>query len=752
MRSAMAKDISIDISVTNIGPHGSLSYKSALGSLEMGVYANNGTGKTFLSRIFRVATKQEQNSIDSNKLISIGKTEGKFSLTITSSKEPGVTRLLTIELKRDVPPVVTNSTQYIFRVFNDDYVKENLEALKYKPNGQIEGYILSKQKIDLTKEKKKLEELKVEIQNVKDSVFAAGKLATNELDKLEISKNTSEYKQLTFNNLISPEGVQQEPEAFSFLLTKYNQFKSIPDNLEDVTLQSISSDPNSLNQDVKQFLFTPFTKSTLAEEFKNKVKAKQDFIEKGVELHKKISDQCPFCEQSLSEDAAELIDRYNQFLDDAEAKQIKVADSLIKQVQDLQLAIRETASGVLRSNEQLRKSKLFIPSLNEATVSPTEDPSNLDASFELIIETLTQKKGDISSELNSVEISTAFQKIGAWLISSRNIVAANNVVILLFNERKSNLNAERIELNRRLCRAKFWELKSAQDAALKMFVELRDKEALLIEEIAKKEQSEKVSRKEKVVETFKELLNSFFGEKYAFDENTFCLKFQNVLLESTAMDVLSTGERSIVAFCYFIAETHSVIEKETDYQNLFFVIDDPISSQDFHFVYATSQKIRNLHKYFGITRLRIVLLTHNLEFMSILIRNRVIDQKFILSDGGLTVIGNELIMPYEHHLRDIAGIVKDGKKAVHTTSNSLRHILETLNKFVAPDVELEAYCEGIDGFKENEFLYTMIHDQSHGGIRIQKAYTEEMIKKGCEVVINHIAKDYGGQLKKIAVS
>ena len=133
--------------------------------------------------------------------------------------------------------------------------------------------------------------------------------------------------------------------------------------------------------------------------------------------------------------------------------------------------------------------------------------------------------------------------------------------------------------------------------------------------------------------------------------------------------------------------------------------------------------------------------------MSIIIRNKIIEQKFVLSNGKIDGLGNELIMPYEEHLRDIYAISQKTKTACHTTPNSLRHILETINRFIAPDIELNSFCERIEGYAENEFLYSLMHDGSHGGIRLQKAYTDEMIKAACDVVVNYVSKDFAGQIK-----
>ena len=48
------------VKATNIGPHENLNANLNLGNLEFGIYANNGSGKTFLSRAFRLLTKKNR--------------------------------------------------------------------------------------------------------------------------------------------------------------------------------------------------------------------------------------------------------------------------------------------------------------------------------------------------------------------------------------------------------------------------------------------------------------------------------------------------------------------------------------------------------------------------------------------------------------------------------------------------------------------------------------------------------------------
>ena len=63
----MADDkITTTIKCQNIAPIENLTREIKSGSLKMGVFANNGSGKTFLSRLFRLTEKQDELILDEN--------------------------------------------------------------------------------------------------------------------------------------------------------------------------------------------------------------------------------------------------------------------------------------------------------------------------------------------------------------------------------------------------------------------------------------------------------------------------------------------------------------------------------------------------------------------------------------------------------------------------------------------------------------------------------------------------------------
>lgn len=163
-------------------------------------------------------------------------------------------------------------------------------------------------------------------------------------------------------------------------------------------------------------------------------------------------------------------------------------------------------------------------------------------------------------------------------------------------------------------------------------------------------------------------------------------------------------------------------------------------------MYSVANIIRSVGEIFKIDKVRFLILTHNLEFMSMLIRNKIIKYKYVLRSSGLEELRKELILPYEEHLKDIYDVSKNRKRPSHTTPNSIRHILETINKFSSPHLELQAFFSSVQVFRDCEFIYTLIQDNSHGNIRLQGAYTEESLINGCKTVIRYIEQTFGGQL------
>ena len=176
-------------------------------------------------------------------------------------------------------------------------------------------------------------------------------------------------------------------------------------------------------------------------------------------------------------------------------------------------------------------------------------------------------------------------------------IESNNNEIVSINGKKNSISNENKLIRKQICKRTVDDLITEHKTNIKSLEKLRTSYSSLKVEIENKKQQEKVSKKKMVASTIKAVLNYFFTDKYTLDEDSFRLTFnKKVLQKKQAKDVLSAGEKNIVAFAYYIGDTHLKVNNEDDYKKLFFVIDDPISSMDFSHVYTLCGVIRDIKK------------------------------------------------------------------------------------------------------------------------------------------------------------
>ena len=743
------KKITTTLKANNIGPHSNLISKLHLNSLKIGIFANNGKGKTFISRMFRLVENPDIEK--ANKVLSINTKNGSFSFQIDEKKDTGnSSEVLEIKILKNNDPEINNGTRYIYHVFNSDYVKENIEEMKFLPDGEIEGYILGKVKIDLSKEKEKLKNFENQISS-KGHIFKKKVEETRkELDTLKVRKNTHEYK-FTYTDVYKNTFDYKDEKSFDDLKFLNRVLSRIPDDLADIPEIEIKKDIIFL-EDLSELLTTKYSKSSFAQEFKEKIEVKHSFVVEGITKLPKDRinwEKCPFCEQELLENAKNLIDDYVIFLNDEESKVKTNIGNFILKLDNLNKDLIFNIANQTKTSKQFDNVKQYIPSQVNVNLAEFDDDDEIKKAIFFLKDLLETKKIDIEKIIDLDEYENKIQVIMNYAELIDKMVIKNNDFISVLNIKKKNTSAEKLSLNRRLCKALYQKLQIDVKDSIDEIKELVKQKKELVKDIEEKESKKKVSKKAKVTESLKYYLNCFFGDKYTLDEENFCLKFHTHLMSENATDILSDGEKRIVAFCFYLSDIHKVISKEKDYENLFLIIDDPISSLDFHYVYSVSQILRNLQNQLNVQRNRFLIFTHNLEFMSILIRNKIIKEPIILSNSHFSKLSRELVMPYEEHLRDINSISKGDELPSHTTPNSVRHVLETINRFESPNIGLKDYIEKQGILDENEFVYSLIHDASHGVIRQQKAYTNEMIINGCKVVIDFMKKKFEGQIKQI---
>jgi len=749
----------VKLQCTNIAPLTNLDNEFENKSLKIGVFANNGCGKTFISRMFRLLERTNINDNDggvqpfnTDKLITLGETKSSFGFKI-SDDQGNIVEDIKIDLTQNIPPTISQ-TEYLYHTFNQDFVDENIRALGYEHTEDVQGFILGKTNIDISDDNIKLSELNKNKKDLRDTIEAnINSFIEKHIDSIANIRRLSDYSRYVSVDVFlanGENGKQDLQKKFKDYVTDYDKIKSVPENLSDINpVPSIQVD-ESLLSEILNILSTAYTLSHFADDFKEEMRNKQDFIEKGLAFLNENNERCPFCKQKLEADALSLIDKYNDFIHDNESKTIKRIQLLIQHIENKrkELTLLRTKNTEASNQYNVYKTK-YIPSCESLSLESVEIKA-IDELFVELKNALDSKLQDISMVVNVPDdIAKMIQK---QLSTVNNVVERNLSLISQINGKKNAIGEENKEVRRNICKAAYNDWVDKYGTDQKRYIDL-DKQIVALEfEIKRKQDSVKISKKKLVADTIRQVLDYFFSGKYSLDDDTFRLVFQSKTLEKEqTKNILSEGEKNIVAFAYYLGDTHTIIEKEDDYKRLFFIIDDPISSMDFTYVYTMSGVIRDLKLMFPKLgeRLRQIVLTHNSDFIRILSSNKILDKILLLKNNSLQEWNDNFTVPYINHLLDIYLIARKGVRASHTTANSIRHIIETIDKFESINSNEDSVKEFIKTYiPDDKKSYTYINDLSHGGWRTeQQPMTDDDYQEVCETIIKLVESRYPNQIK-----
>lgn len=750
--------IDFSLKLKNIGKHQSLDFKEKINSLRIALYAMNGSGKTFISRAFRLAEMQnitEQNGmIDKvNDIISFDSNNAKIQLHIKNLKNQNQFDL-DVELTRDKFPRFNQKIWYIFHVFNSDYILENIQSRQYEVNGDIDGYIIGKENIDLNDEKAKRSILEKQEKDLKKKINDKIQEGLKELTELKINSRLKEYQNITFDNIV--EDIEQGFDNslnFSSLANEYKNISSDIEEYKDIeNIDCVGIDDVSFLNEIQTKLEKEYSKSNFAEDFVEKMKSKKEFIELGMNNIKEDNSNCPFCEQKLDDKARDLINKYNEFLDTEETKLLKFIERSRNNLDNFSNQIKSDIekSKNIQADYNRLKALFKQKELGNLKNIETEEFELLKNGIDAVRSALDNKSKDITQAIN---INEYIESIKKYINISIEVAQYNNELIASINSLKNNSKDYVKELKIKICQAKMLEIKNIVKEEIKDYKSNTVSLKKLDARIAVKQERAKKSKKEEFIKTFRLLLDVFFQGKYNFSESDFCLTLNNEYkLKNRITKVLSDGEKSIIAFCHYIAESHVKISQADEYEKMFFIIDDPISSMDYHYVYSVSKVIRDLQNYISdIEKIRFLILTHNVDFYNMLIRNKITKDNFILEDGKIIKINeNKYILPYIEQLKEIYKIYIGQEKPKYHTANSIRNILESVGRFFYPTDDLHDVMQKLGLMEADNILYSFINDGSHGGYVSQKPITEDDKKRCCVDVINALTKIIPGQIEMIA--
>lgn len=738
------RKFSIRLDVDNIGPHfdsKKIAFTDEVDSNKAVFFATNGTGKSFVSRTFRLMAAEKQTAL-ADELLTMGKQSGSLSFSIINDAD---IKKLTVAIEKGKTPTVVNDTGLIFHVFNSDFVEENIKPRHYTPDGDIEGYILGKTQIDLSAERDQEKQLQNEIKDISKAIDADIEKAKKELRDQGVQSSTTEFSLIEKSKLRENE-VFERIAAFDDIVAQLSALSKVPEKLNDVPAPILDVDVTVFDG-IISLLSTQYPKTEWDEDFVSYLRTNRTFIETGLSIADR-SDICPFCKRPYDADALSLIRNYKAYLADKEAEILRQIEYYTKAVSAIITNLKNVAQTTQTAILDTNKLAQYFPSLAEIVLETPDTSDIVLQEFSAMLELLKSKADDLTKTFPSINSSVS---IGQQVITTiESIVKRNAEMIKSINKTKDNSNAERLILRRNLCKAQYMKY----SVSIKQhFTDYDEKNASLLKlqaSIVEKEQQARISKRDKVYETLAFFLNRFFDGKYTIDKNTFQIRFLGSNVGEKASTILSDGEKSIVAFCFYLASTHLLMERDDDYNKLFFIIDDPISSMDFHYVYAVAQSLRDIKGFFGITTHdRIWVFTHNTEFLSIITRNHIIVRAYIIKPGRIEGLKHQLLMPYESHLKDIIEIANGQQLPLHTTANSIRHVLETVSRFEFPEKSVEKYISEDSILSRDSCIFTMCQDLSHGSIRNQPPFSSDVLITACKTVESFMKSKYEGQVSAI---
>ena len=590
------------------------------------IYGRNYSGKTTLSRIFRsLETKKIPDNYISPSFTIFGN-EGEVSQT-----------------------VITNHG-YDIRVYNRDFVKENLSFLVDQVNGEIKTFAIMGEK------NKEIEETITAIESNLGSVESKSglkfdlEIRRQEKDRTkEAHKKESDLLDAKLRNYAN-EKIKKNRDYGDPLYnidkiksdikdTKTPGFKSLPTDEQAAKIALLNQEalpdimgPGSINLNLESIrevaeglLKRTITPTQPIQDLIND-SVLQLWVKNGISLHKDKRDKCAFCRQTLPHDIWNVLDaHFSKESSDLETAIDTCLGSIANEIKAIPGFM--TISGDQFYLEEREGFEISRKALNNALEIYGQDLEALKTALEI-------RKSSLFQTVAVPELKHDAKEIEGHIATIRALIVKNN-------GRSINLEKDK-DVARNLLRLsdvasfiatigyddeikRIAQLKKDFETAEKLFSE--EEKKVRAQEGKVEELRGTLKDEKKGAERVNILLNHFFGHdgikleaQYIPDKTVF--KFQIMRNGQSAYN-LSEGECSLIAFCYFMAKLE---EPESKGKEMIIYIDDPISSLDGNHIFFMFSLIESLiakpiknddssNKY---RYKQLFISTHNLDFLKYL--------------------------------------------------------------------------------------------------------------------------------------
>ncbi len=616
------------------------SFKAFCGldAIEMGefkdynvIFGNNGCGKTSLTRAFELL-------IPKNKHIE------KYR-TISTAESPSIEFKCKDGSYKIEPNSNIGAPTFKVEIYNSDFLHNNAPfnsefGLKKLDDGVIilEGSVLGEETKEINqlkncREKVEKRQKKIKDENSTETLSAEQESAIKKYDE-EIEKIrkevTSKTIQITLDEIeindiceVSKDEFKVQEDALTNLKKDFDELDEAMKKFDDLKEMELPKDYQTIRDELKSLFSFDIDKEAgqVSEKIKEHIsKVGRGFIEKGIKLQKEMPDNaCPFCTQKIPN---EIIQDYTSYFN-------KSIESFNQNSLNMSEILKNTLNQ-WNIKEILQSFERFEPLMKKDFSRNKESLENALEQIKALLEKL-QKEVDKKEGVKNEE---KFQEIDKKLLEiQENIqqcVGDAREILNQKKEQKKKLEKLKTKLKEaRIKKAKHdsydWQ-KSKKEAERKLLVLDRGHKRLkcLLEKIDNK-LKELYDQKRPDIEIINNYLKVLNLPKYSLNKDYRVVLNSDALENSEAKMILSDGEKTTLAFVYFLARLKSFYKKE-DLKNLVVVIDDPISSLDEQRIYSTSDIVAKINQELAREKLsnkenkaQVFVLTHNHTFMARLI-------------------------------------------------------------------------------------------------------------------------------------
>ena len=484
-------------------------------------------------------------------------------------------------------------------------------------------------------------------------------------------------------------------------------------------LEKTDFDPKKLSDTVDGILQKSVKEKIIIKRLQDNSK-KQAFAREGLGIHER-GEVCAFCGNPIADSVFDELEAYFS-VGEVKAFEKEIADA-INNVKTSRNTIDKMAIAVENFYPQ------FQTKIGELCGRFSNEKRKILFFLDRCIGALETKKGNLfkPSEPLKDGIETDFESI----IRECNKVAEENNAIDVSHRLEEAVKALRLDKVWEFCEEFHYETeaeklknlevrkKDSEDAFGKKEKEKEDKEKEK-NEILK--EIETLRAKTEDVSILAQHINGKLRGYFSFvleyvgdrEEKNGCYKIKGETASGGYRDVttLSTGEKNIIAFLYFLETLKEADQKGQE--NKIIVFDDPMNSNDDAMQYVMTEELRRLCKERKDDR--VVIMTHNGHFYIQLLyksgkkAGRVHLVKSSVNGVEFNVIEKEeddIKTCYEMLWRDLRSVFESDKTSSEMLKNQMRRIIETYTMFTCK--EKESFCNNVpDGFQ------TLFDVGSHG--------------------------------------